>query len=336
MEVSIIVANYNGSAFLQHLLETLSAQTLDDFEVIFVDNKSTDGSLHKLEEFLAEENGQKLHVKLIRLHKNLGYCRSNNIGARRAKGRYLVFLNNDTFVSPTWLAELTDVMNKTKKVGACQSRLFQPQTGEVQTDGWYLDKYGFSQQLIINSKNRGTSTKPFFLSGASLMVRKADFDQISGFDDELLNGDYDLCWRLRLLGYNMVVSLDSHCFHYGSVTLNKLYSLIDRVYHHTRESIRVLFKNYTIMNVFGRIPLTIILMMIVPVLLAVLKSPRYPFSPIYYKSILKGVLWNLCHFKESMVLRSKTQEYRKVSDRSIEQAMCQFSVVLSRRLGTYM
>ena len=86
MKVSILILNLNGSEFLKTLFATLSSQTFKDFEVIFVDNKSTDSSLNLLGEILQDEANRNLNVKTIKLQKNFGFCMGNNVGLEHAKG----------------------------------------------------------------------------------------------------------------------------------------------------------------------------------------------------------------------------------------------------------
>ena len=97
--VSVIVVNWNGQAHLGRCLAALAAQTFHDFEVIVVDNGSSDGS--------AEIVGARWpHYRLLRQDRNLGFAAANNIGARAARGAWLALLNNDAFPEPDWLEKL--------------------------------------------------------------------------------------------------------------------------------------------------------------------------------------------------------------------------------------
>ena len=99
--VSVIVLNWNGAAVLPRCLDALQRQTFRDFEVLVLDNASTDGSVDEVE---LRWSG----FRLVRFERNLGFSMANNRGARLARGHWLVFLNNDAFPRPDWLERLVD------------------------------------------------------------------------------------------------------------------------------------------------------------------------------------------------------------------------------------
>jgi hypothetical protein len=103
--VSIVILNYNGrklGKILTKCLESVLATDYPNFEVLFVDNASEDSSV----DFVMNAFGLNPKLTIIRNEQNLGYADGNNIGIRRAKGEYIVLLNNDTQVDPQWLSEL--------------------------------------------------------------------------------------------------------------------------------------------------------------------------------------------------------------------------------------
>src|SRR3989344_355191 len=114
--VSIIVLNWNGKSFLKSCLDSLKKITYSPLEIIVVDNNSIDGS----QEFV-KKNYQK--VSLIENKKNYGFAQGNNIGFRAAKGDYILFLNNDTVVTPNFLEILISDFKKNKKIGCLQPQM---------------------------------------------------------------------------------------------------------------------------------------------------------------------------------------------------------------------
>lgn len=98
--VSVIIANWNGRHLLPECLDALKGQTLRDFEVIVVDNGSTDGSV----EFLRANYGG--FAAVLPQSRNLGFGAANNVGIRRARGRFIALLNNDAVADERWLEEL--------------------------------------------------------------------------------------------------------------------------------------------------------------------------------------------------------------------------------------
>ena len=99
-------------------IDSLKEQTFRDFETILVDNGSTDGSA----DFAEEQYGD--FIRIIRIEKNLGYTGGNNVGIRAARGEYIVLLNNDTWVEPTWLEELVKAIGSDPQVGMWASKVY--------------------------------------------------------------------------------------------------------------------------------------------------------------------------------------------------------------------
>ena len=97
--VSIVILNYNAEKFLDECINSINQTEKINFEIILVDNASTDKSYRGYTQKFPE-------IKLIENKKNLGYCEGNNVGIRSAKGEFIVVLNPDTVVTPTWLYEL--------------------------------------------------------------------------------------------------------------------------------------------------------------------------------------------------------------------------------------
>src|SRR5690242_17348200 len=97
--ITVVVVNFNGGDYLKGAIASLACQTLKDFEVIVVDNASTDGSLDKIGE-------RPKRFALLRQEKNLGFAGGNNLGAKAGRGRWLALLNPDAEAEPDWLAEL--------------------------------------------------------------------------------------------------------------------------------------------------------------------------------------------------------------------------------------
>jgi hypothetical protein len=311
---------------LKKLIKSLSRQTFKDYELVFVDNNSTDNSLQLLNEMLAEESLGQMPVKIVQNKTNLGYCRGNNIGLEHAKAKYVLFLNNDTYVTEKWLEELVSVMDAYPLVGACQSRLVFPQTGEVQCDGFLLDKYGWEVELIVRNKTAYFSSAPFYVSGASLIVRKTAVEEANGFDSKLFYGDLDLCWRLRLLGYDVASTSRSICYHYGSVASQMLISNTKRLFNRDFEVVRVLLKNYSGSRVVRRIPPSVIIMFLEAGAMT-LKHKDVSFLC----SFLRAMLRNTRYLKGILLVRHRVQNHRKISDQEIEKRMLHYSAIISRR-----
>ncbi|MCA9898839.1 MAG: glycosyltransferase family 2 protein, partial [Anaerolineales bacterium] len=132
--VSIIVVNWNGRHHLQLCLTALFAQTYPNFEVILVDNGSTDGS----QAFVRE---QFPTVRLIALPENVGFARGNNEGIRASTADYIATVNNDTRVDPNWLTALVETAESNPNVGMCAAKLlFWDRPDVINSAGICLDR----------------------------------------------------------------------------------------------------------------------------------------------------------------------------------------------------
>ena len=326
--ISIIILNYNGKRFLKKLFKTLAEQTYKNFEVIFVDNASTDHSVEVLKGLLNGELSKVVNTKIVLNRENLGYCKGNNSGLKHASGEYIVFLNNDTYLSPTWLETLVDAMDSHPCIGACQSRLISASDCGIQCDGFFLDIYGWAQGMIIVGSKSDITNIPFYLCGASMILRRSALEKAGPFDPQLFSGDCDLCWRLRLYGYGLATALKSKCYHYVSMTRKTVVSSVEETLYRHREIVRVLLKNYSAKNIVIRLPRSIMLMFVEAMWL----SLRYK-TPLHLASFLKAMAWNLRILSDTLVVRSQVQKNRKVSDREIEKRMPRYSVLLTRTWG---
>jgi len=181
----------------------------ENYEVILVDNNSTDDSI----EFVKNTYPS---VIIIKLDKNYGFAEPNNIGAKNARGDFLLFLNNDTKVKPNFISEMIKSVEKDSKIAICQSLLLKPD-GDIDSSGDFLDSRGLS----YSSKNKVTHVKKILSAkGASMMVRKDSFLELGGFDKKFFASfeDVDLGLRAWIWGYEVVLVPQSVVYHSGGQT----------------------------------------------------------------------------------------------------------------------
>lgn len=323
--VSIVIPNYNGGLFFERLFQSLGTQTFRKFEVIVVDNHSTDGSNRILKD-VARRYLPDIAVKLLENDRNYGYSVANNRGIAESKGDLILFLNNDTYVSPTWLEELVKVLENNPMVAACGSKIIDAKTGLLQTAGELLDQYGWVGSLLNVEKQQNVIVDKFFYpSFVSVIFKKNVLESCGAFDKNLfITGDYDFGWRVRLLGFSFASSMTSICHHYGSFTVKK-FGETTRHYLLYKEKIYVLLKNFSFSNLIRRFPTAFLLM---------LSSSAYKslkFKQPYLLTLFSALLWNLKNFREVWVEREKVQYSRKFSDRYIELYMSRCFFIISNR-----
>ena len=216
-KVSIIIVNYNGKELLQKCLDSLLKVNYDNFEIILVDNNSTDGTV----EFITKNYPSLI---IIKLDSNKGFAEPNNVAAKISKGKYLLFLNNDTVVTPNFISEMVKVMETDKKIAICQSLLLKPD-GSIDSSGDFIDDLG----VVYNSKTKIDEIREVSSArGASMLVRSDIFEKLDGFDQKffITFEDVDLCWRSWILGYRVLIIPTSIVYHEGGITIKKIKSEI--------------------------------------------------------------------------------------------------------------
>ncbi len=215
--ISVIIVNYNGLSHLRECLDSLRVQTLRDFEVVLVDNASSDGSV----EFVKENYPE---VKIIKNQRNLGYGGGNNAGIRESKGRYIALLNNDTKVDPQWLQKLFEAAEKDKKIGMCASKIlnyYQP--GIIDNTGLLIYRDGIGRGRGRLEKDAGqydSEEEVFSPSGCAGLYNKAMLDEIGLLDEDffLYVEDVDIGLRGRIAGWRCVYVPDALVYHKYSAT----------------------------------------------------------------------------------------------------------------------
>jgi N-acetylglucosaminyl-diphospho-decaprenol L-rhamnosyltransferase len=220
-QLSVIVLNYNGRAWLAACLDALAAQKgAPPFEVLFVDNGSTDGSIAFVSEAYPD-------VRVIDNRNNLGFAEGNNAGARAARGTILTFLNNDTVAAPDWLATLHRALLEHPECALVTSRLVsltKPDVIDSAGDGYLVAGGAFKRGHGAPAAAFSQSREVFGACGAAFMVRREVFEQLGGFDTDffMVYEDVDLSYRARAAGHRCWYAADAIVRHAGSGTLGTL------------------------------------------------------------------------------------------------------------------
>jgi GT2 family glycosyltransferase len=218
-KASVIILNYNGRHLLEECLESLFTQVFQDFEIIVVDNGSTDGSAA----FLEERCGRR--IRLIRNRENLGFAEGNNIGIAAAEGEYIALLNNDTVADRMWLAELLLAAERSgDDFGMWASKiLLYDRRDMIDTAGHLIYPDGLNRGRGKNETDRGQYDREeevFFPSGCAALYDKKMLDEIGAFDGEFFayGDDTDLGIKARLAGWKCLYVPTSFVYHKSSAT----------------------------------------------------------------------------------------------------------------------
>lgn len=218
VDVSIIVPVFNQWHLTRACLNSILA-TCDDsihYELILADDCSTD------ETRFASDYYQNLQI--IKPHQNLGFLKNCNHAAQKARGRYLVLLNNDTIVLPNWLQALYNTLETDKTAAIAGSKMLFP-NGKIQEAGVSLCRDGAVCGIGVRH-HRFTpifniARETDYISGCSLMVRKLFWDEVGGFDERYQPAYYedsDLAMTARRLNWRVIYQPASEVIHYKHKT----------------------------------------------------------------------------------------------------------------------
>jgi GT2 family glycosyltransferase len=216
--ISIIIVNWNGLEHLETCLESLKAQTVRDFEVVMVDNGSSDRSV----EFL---KSRYPWVKLVELKENTGFATGNNVGLEHATGEYIVALNNDTRADERWLETIVRVADENPRAGMVGSRICSfddPDIIDSLGHGVCLD--GMSRGRFRLRRFSTLSLRPveeiIFPSACVALYRREMLKETGFFDDDFFAyaEDTDLGLRCRLAGWGALLATDAVVLHKYSKT----------------------------------------------------------------------------------------------------------------------
>lgn len=211
--VSVIVLNLNGEGVIEPCLRHLLQQTHPNYEIIVVDNHSSDGSLAILEDY--QRRGK---LTLIRSASNLGCPGGRNLGLRQARGEFVAFIDNDGFADPGWLEAALQPFQHDATVGAVAAVVFFNRNravlnGAGGTVNWqgYGGDYGFHEPHEFAR----LPTDVLYPMGCGMVLRRAVLDELGPWDDLLLNyyDDTELGYRLWRSGYRAVVAPRAWVYH---------------------------------------------------------------------------------------------------------------------------
>ncbi|WP_022760456.1 glycosyltransferase [Butyrivibrio sp. AD3002] len=201
--VSIIIPVYNQFNFTYNCLYSIKKNSGNiSYEIIIADDVSTDNTVN-----LAEK---VKNINIIRNQENLRFLKNCNNAAKQARGKYILFLNNDTQVMKNWLAPLVKLLEEDDKIGLVGSKLIYP-TGELQEAGGIVWRdasawnYGNGQNPERAEYNYVKETD--FISGASICTRKTLWQELGGFDELLAPAyyeDVDYAFSVRKAGFKVV------------------------------------------------------------------------------------------------------------------------------------
>jgi GT2 family glycosyltransferase len=215
--VSVIVVNHNRADLLRECLDSLVAQTYPCFEILVVDNASTDASRDLVCRY------PDSRIRLIELDKNLGFGVPNNIGVGEARGSLIALLNNDAVADTAWLAHLFQAINSEPDVGMCASKILVYGTRVVDKAGHLMYPDGQNRGKGTGEIDDGGFDTPgdaLFPDGCAALYRREALEQAGGFDPHFFAyaDDADLGMRCQLQGWRCLYEPKAVAHHRRSST----------------------------------------------------------------------------------------------------------------------
>lgn len=245
-KLAIVILNWNGAKMLRQYLPSVLEYSRDEAVVYVADNASTDESITLLKELFPE-------VKLILLEKNWGFAEGYNKALKQVDAEYYLLLNSDIEVTKGWLTPLLAFMDAHAEVAACQPKLlsiYQRDSFEYAgACGGYLDRYGYpfcrGRVFDVVEKDQGQYDEPakiHWATGAALLVRARIYKEVGGLDGRFFahQEEIEMCWRMRIRGYQLYCLPESKVYHVGGGTLPKSNPM--KTYLNFRNNLTMLYK----------------------------------------------------------------------------------------------
>lgn len=292
-KVTIIIPNMNGLHFLEDCIKALRQQTYTDFEILVVDNASTDGSVEWL---------QKRRISTIYLNENRGFAGAVNVALKSSDSEYIILLNNDTKVFPDYVENLVRAIQKSDRIFSVSPMMIQMHNPHLIDDagdgicilGWPY-QIGVGEHIKYYQKPRNI----FSTCAGAGIYRKKILDTIGYFDEMHFAylEDIDLGYRAKLMGYKNYYEPSAKVYHYGSGTSGSKYNSF-KVRLAARNHIFLHYKNQSNLQ---------LLINAIPLLLGILIKALFFWRKGFLKDYILGLREGMLQYK-----RCKRVDRKKV------------------------
>ncbi len=237
-QATVIIPNYNGLPFLGVCLDALQRQTCRDFDILVVDNGSTDGSAEWL---------KSRGIPTLCLDHNTGFSGAVNAGIRAVSTPYVLLLNNDTEAEPEFVGELLASIRRSRRIFAVTSKMIQMYHRELMDDaGDMFCLMGWAYQRGVGRSSRGYNRERevFSACAGAAIYRREVFEEIGLFDERHFAylEDLDVSYRAKICGYHIRYCPSAVVYHVGSGTSGSKYNAF-KVRLAARNSLYVDYKN---------------------------------------------------------------------------------------------
>lgn len=306
--VSVIIPNWNGKVLLKDCLRSLGRQTFSDFEVVVVDNSSTDGSVEYVNKSFPK-------IRVVKLNRNYGFAKAINQGVRHSLAKYVVFLNNDTSVDQNWLKQLVNCAKRNREAFSFNSKILNfYDHKKIDGVGIEVNEVGQAKSIGWNEQDRGQYREEFEIfgatGGASLFIRER-FIKLKMFDEDyfMYSEEVDLAFRAQFSGLKSIYCPKAVVYHKHKVTANKLPQHIE--YWQFKNMTQTIIKDMPSEILFSK-------WRWLKIILVHFNTVFYQLENGFFWPPLLVELWLLIHLPKLLYKRGKTQAMRKVSIKYLE------------------
>ena len=246
ISTAVVILNWNGRQHLEQFLPSVVEHTPRTVRIIVADNGSTDDSVEFVQSIYPD-------IEIIRLEHNYGFAKGYNLALERVDAEYFILLNSDVEVTQGWVEPLVATITNNQRVGAVAPKLRSYGRREMfeyaGAAGGYIDVLGypFCRGRILSEVERDEGQyddkrEVFWASGAAFCCRADLFRLLGGFDADFFAHmeEIDLCWRMQLAGYQVMVEPRSVVYHLGGGTLPN--NSPRKLYLNYRNNLMMLFK----------------------------------------------------------------------------------------------
>ena len=250
-EVTVVIPNYKGEAYLRPCVESLLAGTGLEMDVIIVDNGSRDGCVEEVRRLYPQ-------VECVCLDQNYGFCKAVNIGIRKAETPYVFLLNNDTLVCKGAVEALLASLKKDRRIFSVEAKMIQYQDRtKIDSAGTFYNAFGWAyargkDRPADQYRKRG----PVFSACAgAAMYRREVFEEIGLFDEEHFAylEDVDVGYRARIAGYRNVYEPMARIIHVGSAASGSRHNEF-KVRLSARNNLYLIYKNMPVLQILLNLP----------------------------------------------------------------------------------
>ena len=297
-KVSIVIVNYNGKNLLESLLKSVSNLNYKNYEIIVVDNASTDGS----KELINKKYGK---IKLVENKKNLGYSGINS-ALEYCSGEFILFLNNDMELDKNCITKMTQSIKSDKNAAMIAPKLVNFYNNKLESGGTWLSRAFYNGHMKGNGKEPETEI-PYLGVG---LIRK-DFVEMFGYlfdpDYFIYGEDVDLGLRIRLSGKKVMFEPKAVLYHMHSVTMQKSAKAYS-TFLMERNLLTTFFNILSAKNIILFFPYVLLLRLI-----AIIKDLMTLKLNLAFARI-KAIFYVLLNFNSIAKRRKEIQKFRKADD----------------------